>query len=87
MAVALTGRVGLVLFTGLDSASGVDDAVESSGLMIARPPDALTVVGCFAGAIISQDGSVGLVGSEEEDIGRRIVIWELHHSPPNSLGE
>lgn len=87
MVVALTGMAGLVLLTGLDSASGVDDAVESSGLTIAWPPDDLTVVGCFAGAIISQDGSVGLDGSEEEDIGRRIVIWELHHSPPKSLGE
>jgi hypothetical protein len=65
---------GLVLFVGLDRTSGVDDAVESSGLMIARPSDVLTVIGCFAGAIISQLGSVGLDGSEEEDIGRRIVI-------------
>lgn len=77
----------LVLLTGLESANGVDKVFARFGLDRLRSSDALIVGGCFIGAIISHTGSVGLDGSEEEDIGRKIVICELPHSPSCCLGE
>ena len=75
MVVDLIGAAGLALLTGFDSARGVDDAVGSFGL--ARVQSSLAekmLTGCLTGAIISQVGSVGLEGSDEEDMGRSIVI-------------
>lgn len=86
--VALVGAAGLALLTGLDKASGVEDAVGSFGLAKERSSLAETMLtGCLTGVIISHAGSVGLDGSDEEDIGRSIVICELPHSPPSCLGE
>lgn len=84
----LVGAAGLVRLTGFERARGVDDTVGSFSLARKRSSLAeTTLVGCFMGAIISQAGSVGLEGRDEDDIGRSIVIWELPHSPPSCLGE
>lgn len=88
MVVALVGAAGLTLLTGFDSASGLDAAVGSFGLATVRSSCAeMMLTGCLTGAIISHAGSVGLDGSDEEDMGRSIVICELPHSPPSCLGE
>jgi hypothetical protein len=86
--VALVSAAALVLLTGFDSARGADDAVGSFGLARARSSLVeMMLTGCLTGVIMSHTGSVGLDGSDEEDIGRSIVIWELPHSPPSCLGE
>ena len=86
--VALIGAAGLALLTGFESASGVADAVGSFGFMGKRASSvAVMLFGFFTGSIISHAGSVGLEGSDEEDIGRSIVICEFPHSSPTCLGE
>lgn len=80
--VALTGTAGFALLVGLDSAIGCDAAVGSFGLAAVRFSS-----GCFGGDIISQAGSVGLDGAEDEDMGRNIVICEWPHSSLICLGE
>ena len=86
--VALMSAAGLVLLTGLDNASGVDAAVGSFGLMSDRASSvAVMLSGFLTGPIISHAGSVGLEGSDEEDIGRSMAICEFPHSSPTCLGE
>lgn len=86
--VTLFGKDVPILLIGFDSTSGGDAAVENlDSVRLQSSLAVMAVVGCFTGAIISHTGSVGLEGSEEEDIGRNIVICECPHSPLTCLGE
>lgn len=88
LAVASTSAAGLIFLVGLDKAINGDTVIGDFGLAILWSSCLhATLTGCFTGAIISQAGSVGLDGAEEDDIGRSIVICECPHSSHICLGE